>query len=261
MYLAEGRAQDGTQVVSAAGLRTMLEPGPEAELGPWAGGMKSRYAMGWFVGGPWDADAIFHPGNSPDSSAMLALFPEQSMAVATLTNAGHELPVPGNPALTDSISRNVVHAALDEPLPAPPSLTNLYVLFDLVSILLVVLAIRGVLHAMMDWRRRQPPAHRLLAIVGVLVRLLGVALLVLAPALVIGWGWMWTWAPDLALVLAGLAVLLTMAVTLRIARLLHRKADLTAGPVDQVLSEAGQNWVSSGNRRHSLQVRSSGGVS
>jgi len=261
MYLAEGRAQDGTQVVSSAGLRTMLAPGPEAELGPWAGGMKSHYAMGWFVGGPWDADAIFHPGNSPDSSAMLALFPEQPMAVATLTNAGHELPVPGNPALTDSVSRNVVHAALDEPVPAPPSLTNLYVLFDLVSILLVVLAIRGVLHALTDWRRRQPPAHRLLAIVGVLVRLLGVALLVLAPALVIGWGWMWTWAPDLALVLAGLAVLLTMAVTLRIARLLHRKAHLTAGPVDQVLSEAGQNWVSSGDRRHSLQVRSSGGVS
>jgi CubicO group peptidase (beta-lactamase class C family) len=243
MYLSEGRASDGTPVVSAAGIKTMLTPGPEAKLGPWANGMKARYAMGWFVGGPWGANAIFHPGNSPDSSAMLALFPKKPIAVATLTNAGHELPVPGNPALTDSISRNVIFAALEEPVPAPPSLTNLYVLFDLVSMLLVVLAIRGVQHASTDWRRRQPPAHRQLAVVGVLVRLLGVTLLVLTPALLIGWGWTWTWAPDLALVLAGLAVLLAVAMTLRLALLLHRKADLTAPHDDQILRYTGLDGV------------------
>ena len=243
MYLRDGRGENGTRVVSSAGLKTMLAPGPEATLGPWADGMKSRYAMGWFVGGPWAEDAIFHPGNSPDSSTMLALFPEQSMAVATLMSAGHELPVPGNPALTDTLSRNAIFAALDEPVPAPPSLTNLYVVFDLVSILLFVLAIRGVVHALRDWRRQEPPVNRLLALVGVLVRLLGVALLVLGPALLIGLGWMWTWAPDLTLVIASLAGLLAVALTLRLALLLHREADV-ASPHDRVLVEKDSHGVS-----------------
>lgn len=225
MYLRDGRGENGTRVVSTAGLKTMLAPGPEANLGPWAGGMKSRYAMGWFVGGPWAEDAVFHPGNSPDSSTMLALFPERSTAMATLMSAGHELPVPGNPALTDTISRNMIFAALDEPVPAAPSLTNLYVVFDLVSILLVVLAVRGVLHALTDWRRQELSVHRLSAVVGLLVRLLGVALLLLGPALLIGWGWMWTWAPDLTLVIASLAGVLAAAMTLRLALLFHRKVD------------------------------------
>jgi hypothetical protein len=244
MYLRDGRGENGTRVVSSAGLRTMLTPGPEAKLGPWAGGMKSRYAMGWFVGGPWAEDAIFHPGDSPDSSTMLALFPERPMGVAALVNAGHELPVPGNPALTDSISRNVIFAALDEPVPAAPSLTNLYVLFDLASILLVGLAIRGVIHALVNWRHRRPPAHRLLAVVGVLVRLLGVALLVLGPALLIGWGWMWTWAPDLTVVIASLAGLLAVALVVRLALLLHRIAD-AAPPDDRVPADRDAHETSS----------------
>lgn len=222
--------------------------------------MKSRYAMGWFVGGPWAADAIFHPGDSPDSSSMLALFPEKRMAVVTLVSAGHELPVPGNPALTDAVARNVAHAALDEPVPAAPSLTKLYVIFDLVTMLLVLLAIWGVARAFTDWRRRQPPAHRVLAFTGVLVRLLGVALLVLAPAFLIGWGWTWTWAPDLALVIACLAVLLAVAMTMRLALVLHRRAAVTDPPHDYVSAESARTRESAGDR-HSMQIRSQGGAS
>jgi len=236
MYLRDGRSENGTRVVSSAGLKTMLTPGPEAKLGPWADGMKSRYAMGWFVGGPWAEEAIFHPGNSPDSSTMLALFPERPMAVATLVNAGHELPLPGNPALTDAMARNVVHAALGEPVPATPSITKLYVIFDIVSLLLLLLAIWGILRAVADLRRRKPRISRRRALTGVLARLLGVAMLVLAPALVIGWGWTWTWAPDLALVIAGLAVLLAVALALRLVLLLHRNADAPS-PHDQVPAE------------------------
>ena len=62
MYLAGGLAPDGTRIVSAHGLATMLAPGPTAHLGSWAGGMESRYAMGWFVGGPWEEPVVFHPG-------------------------------------------------------------------------------------------------------------------------------------------------------------------------------------------------------
>ena len=116
-------------------------------------------------------------------------------------------------------------------------------IFDLVSILLVVLAIRGVVRASEDWRRRQPPVHRLLGAVGVLLRLLGVAMPVLAPALLIGWGWTWTWALDLALVIAGLTGLLAAALTLRLALLL-RNADV-ASPHDQVLAEEGSHEASS----------------
>ena len=50
MYLQNGRAADGARIVSAQGLQTMLAPGPDAQLGPWADGPPTRYAMGWFVG-------------------------------------------------------------------------------------------------------------------------------------------------------------------------------------------------------------------
>ena len=38
MYLRDGRGENGTRIVSSAGLKTMLTPGPEATLGPWADG-------------------------------------------------------------------------------------------------------------------------------------------------------------------------------------------------------------------------------
>jgi CubicO group peptidase (beta-lactamase class C family) len=228
MYLAGGLAADGTRVVSATGLETLLTPGPEAQLGPWAEGSTARYAMGWFVGGPWAADAVFHPGNSPDSSAMLTLFPDDDTAVATVVNAGHELPVPGNPALTDRIARNTVHAALGEPVPGAPTLTTLYLVFDLVSLLLIVLAGVGVARAVMAWRRGLRPTHPALAAMGVVLRIVGVALLVLAPTWSTGWASAWTWAPDLALVIACVALLLTAATTLRLGLLLRRTSSSPA---------------------------------
>ena len=238
MYLAGGLSPDGTRVVSDAGLRTLLSPGPEAELGPWADGMPSRYAMGWFVGGPWAADAVFHPGNSPDSSAMLALFPEEDTAVATVVNAGHELPVPGNPALTDRMARNVVHAAVGEPAEASPSLTRLYLVFDLVSLLLVVMAGLGAVRAYSSWRHGVRPVHTARAFVGVALRLVGIAALVLAPFLLGGWAAAWTWAPDLALVLVLLAGLLAASTALRVAALLlHRRVGSATSPTGGVRFE------------------------
>ena len=222
MYLAGGVAEDGTRVVSRAALRTMLSPGPEATLGPWADGMTSRYAMGWFVGGPWTADGVFHPGNSPDSSAMLALFPDEGIAVATVVNAGHELPVPGNPALTDRMARNVVHAALGEPVPEAPSLTRLYLVFDLASLLLIVLAGLGVARAVSARRHGRRPTHPARAVAGVAVRTVVVVLLALAPVLLGGWSATWTWAPDLALVIVCLAVLVGSTTVLRLTLLLPR---------------------------------------
>ena len=231
MYLAEGRAEDGARVISAAGLRTLLSPGPEAKLGPWADGMSSRYAMGWFVGGPWDAGAVFHPGNSPDSSAMLALFPDQQVGVVTLVNAGHELPVPGNPALTDQISRNVLHAALGESVPEAPSLRALYLGFDLVSLILVVLTALGMFRAVSAVHHGRRPKHPALASVGILLRFVGVAVLLLVPGLLSGWAAVWTWAPDLAIVLGCLAVLMAITAVLRSAQLVRPRTEQSAGAI------------------------------
>ena len=232
MYLAEGRGKDGARVVSAAGLRTLLSPGPEAKLGPWADGMSSQYAMGWFVGGPWGPKALFHPGNSPDSSAMLSLFPDQDMGVATLVNAGHELPVPGNPALTDQIARNVVHAALGESVPEAPSLDALYVRFDLVSLLLIALAAVGVVRAVSAVRNEHHAKHRVLASAGILLRVVGVAVLLLGVSgLLGGWAAVWTWAPDLAIVLSCLVVLLAITAVLRSAQLLRPRTEQSAGAI------------------------------
>src|SRR5690606_2495074 len=97
----------GERLVSTEGLRTMLTPGPEAQLGPWAKGAASRYGVGWFIGGPWSPDTVFHPGNTPDSSAMITLQPDRDLAVATLFNAGRKMPVPRSPAITDDASSNV----------------------------------------------------------------------------------------------------------------------------------------------------------
>ena len=234
MYLADGRTKDGTRVVSAVGLRTLLSPGPEAKLGPWAGAMSSRYAMGWFVGGPWAAGAVFHPGNSPDSSAMLSLFPDRDMGVATLVNAGHELPVPGNPALTDRIARNVVHAALGESVPEAPSLGALYLGFDVVSLLLVVLAAIGAARAISAVRNGHSAKHPALAVVGILLRVVGIAALILVPGLLSGWAAVWTWAPDLAIILGCLILLLATTAVLRSTQLLRPRSEKSAGAIGHV---------------------------
>ena len=220
LYLADGVGPGGTRIVSASGMRTLFTPGPQAHLGPWSEGQDSRYAMGWFVGGPWGEDAIFHPGNTPDSSTMLTLFPEQGLGVASVVNAGNELPVPGNPFIADRVNRNVVHAALGQPPAGLPSVKRFYLVFDLVVLLLTLGAAWAVLRSLREVRSPSP-RHRGRGWFGVLVRALAAALLLLLPTLSYGWAGLWTWAPDLAVVLATLAALLATACLLRAISLLR----------------------------------------
>lgn len=88
------------------------------------------------------------------------LFPERGLAVAVLLNAGHELPVPGNPALTERVSRNVVQAALVDPVPAAPSLRTLYLVLDLVALVLAAGAPWGLFRSVSAVTHREPPRHR-----------------------------------------------------------------------------------------------------
>lgn len=244
MYLSGGRGPDGTRIVSATSLQTMLAPGPEAHLGPWAQSRASRYAMGWFVGGPWGDDALFHPGNSPDSSSMISFFPERGVAVATLLNAGHELPVPGNPSITDRVSRNVIHAPLGQQGVDLPSMRGFYLGFDAAALALVVLAFWGLLRALARVRavgtRRGTP-HRAWQWAGVVFRTIGAAGLVLVASFVFGWALLWTWAPDLAWVFIMLAVLWTATAALRLVALLRARHHPTPAPSAD--SESGPSHV------------------
>ncbi len=221
LYLTGGLSPDGTRIVSAKGVRTLLTPGPDAHLGAWADGQDSRYAMGWFVGGPWAEDAVFHPGNTPDITTMLTLSPDRGVAVAALVNAGNELPVPGNPFIADRVTRNVVHAALGQPVLGLPSMWRFYLVFDLVALLLCAAAAWGLWRAARTARSPSPSRHRVRGWAGVLARTLGTGLLLIVPTLSYGWAGLWTWAPDLALVIAALALLLAAAAALRTTGLLR----------------------------------------
>jgi CubicO group peptidase (beta-lactamase class C family) len=240
MYLAGGVAQDGTRVVSSASVETLTSPGPTAELGPWAQGQESRYAMGWFRGGPWGDDVAFHPGNTPDTSTMLTMFPERGVAVATLLNAGNELPVPGNPFIADRVGRNVIHAALGQPVVDLPSIRTFYMVFDLVVLSLLAAAGWALLRAVRALRSSRSPDHRVRRWLGVLVRSLAVVALVALPLLSAGWRAAWTWAPDLTLVIAALAVLLATTTAFRVLSLTRRRQP---DSMHDVITEVGGQHV------------------
>jgi len=223
LYLTGGVGPDGTRIVSAQGVRTLLGSGPEAHLGAWADGQESRYAMGWFVDGPWGEDAVFHPGNTPDTTTMLTLFPDRGVAVAVVVNAGNELPVPGNPFIADRVTRNVVHASLGQPVSDLPSVWRFYLVFDLVALLLLGAAAWALCRAVRVVGSPSPSRHPIRGWAGVVLRSLGAALLVLMPTLSYGWGGLWTWAPDLAVVIAALALLLAVAAALRAVGLLRAR--------------------------------------
>jgi CubicO group peptidase (beta-lactamase class C family) len=223
LYLNDGIA-NGRRLISSTGLRTMLTPGREAHLGPWSGDPPSSYAMGWFVGGPWRAQALLHPGDTPDSSSMLVLLPRKGWAVAALMNAGNELDIPGNPAAMDRTSRNAVDALLGEPVEGTP-LKTFYLFFDLVVLLLVALAGYALFRAVRALRRREQPSHRARAWVGVAARAAAGGLVLGAPLLLgIGWGGAFLWTPDLAIVALALGTLLVGTALLRLAWLWRTRA-------------------------------------
>ncbi|MGB5935824.1 MAG: serine hydrolase domain-containing protein [Ornithinimicrobium sp.] len=232
MYLSEGLGPDGRRIVSPEGLRTMLTPGPEARLGTWAQGTTSHYAMGWFVGGPWSPGAPFHPGNSPDSSSMIALFPDRGVAVATLLNAGHELPVPGNPSITDRVSRNVIHAALGQDVVDLPSMVRFYLFFDAVAFALIALAVWGLVRALTSLpaaRNRTPSTRVIVRSVGVAVRAFGALGLGLGVSLLYGWAQLRIWAPDLFVATMTLILLWAATAVVRLV-ILTRTRRKTASP-------------------------------
>jgi len=217
----EGGVYDGHRLVSERGMRTLLTPARPTTMGPWSDHATARYAMGWYVGGPWSERAVLHPGNSPDTTTMNVLLPKRGWGVVTLANAGNELPVPGYPAAIDRIARNAVDVLVGDRVESGTSLPAFYLRFDAVVLLLVAAAGAGLVRAVRRLRSGRGPCRRRLALTGVVVRA-GVALVLLA---VPGYGWAaaWTWVPDLLIAGVTFASLLVATAALRLATILRTR--------------------------------------
>ena len=221
MYLNHGVGADGQRIVSRRGLETMLAPGRPGTMGAWSDRADARYAMGWYVGGPWSEPAQLHPGRAPDSTALMVMFPARDLAVVTLTNAANELSLPGYPASVDRVERNAVDALIGDPIDTGTSLHRFYLYFDLIALALLAALAWSVLRAVRAFRARIRPRRLSLAVAGVLIRAGVGILLVAVPALTFGWRASFLFQPDLAtlFVLMGALVLVTAA--LRLATLLR----------------------------------------
>lgn len=229
MYLKDGVGPDGRRVISPRGFRALMTPGRhDTELGGWADGAKSRYAMGWFVGGPWREPAVLHPGDAADSSSLMVLLPKRGMAVLTLTNASNELAVPGNPFAISRMQRNAVDVLLGAPVNTGTSVHRFYVYVDLVLILLLIAAVVGLVRALSSVRQARTSRHRRRSMAAVLLRLV-LAALALGYPILIGFGWtaMRYWHPDLALALAAIGVTVLATAALRLAWLLRTRPGAT----------------------------------
>jgi hypothetical protein len=169
---------------------------------------------------------------------MITLLPDRGIAVATLVAAGHELPVPGNPAATDRISRNVVDVVVGEPVATGTSLRSFYAVFDVLVLGLWMAAGLGLHRAVRVSRRRAGPPRRLLASGGVLSRAVLVAALLVLPIWAgFGWSGLRVWAPDLWLALLVLIALLTATAAVRLAGLARpHPAGPAAGLVERTPS-------------------------
>ena len=222
VYLNHGVTANGQRIVSHQGLKTMLTPGRPGKMGPWSGHADARYAMGWYVGGPWSEPAQLHPGRAPDSSALMVMFPRRHLAVVTLTNAANELSVPHYPGSVDRVERNAVDALIGDPVETGTSLHRFYLYFDLIALALLAAMAWPVLRAARALRTRTRPRRRWLTAAGVLARTAGGVGLVAVPALAFGWRAAFLFQPDLSALFVLIGALLLVTAALRLATLLQQ---------------------------------------
>jgi CubicO group peptidase (beta-lactamase class C family)/membrane protease YdiL (CAAX protease family) len=256
MYLNDGLL-DGRRIISPEALETMLTPVGAGELGPWADQQETRYAMGWFVGGPWQEPALLHPGRDPDASAMIVLLPQQRLAMVTLANASFELPLPGGASSLQRISRGVVSLLVGEQPSTGISFTRFYLVFDTV-VALILVAIAWALTRLL--RRRHLAAtlgRRLLSVARGAAEIAVGALLLAAPALTgQGYAGALLWWPDLAVVLLAVGGLYALLGATRIALRLRAPHATAADVEPETLSATSAgSTVSTPARRRVLRSR------
>ena len=203
MYLADGRQRRTAPASSPP--RACRPCSPRVPERSWAPGRTAGLPATRWAGssaGPGRADALFHPGNTPDTTTMLALFPDRGVAVATLVNAGNELPGAGQPLITDRITRNVVHCRAR---PAGPGsavpvalLPGLRPCRSWRLLASATWALARSVRALSPARRRTRPSHPAKHGQGSCSEQAVPVSSSSSRSLTYGWRGLWTWAPDLA---------------------------------------------------------------
>jgi CubicO group peptidase (beta-lactamase class C family) len=199
MLLAGGQAPSG-RVVSAAGITQLLAPAsPPAHSTLLSADFDFRYGEGWFVG-PFGAaaDARWHLGSLTTFAAWMVLLPETRQAVIVLLNANSELPVGGLNAVISRLPIGVVNLLRGKEPPQGASLRVATAKF--IGVAALVLAVVALLAL---WALRARRAWG-----GVAMAMAAAALVVAAPAAGLGPALLWAFAPELALVLVAVLLLL-----------------------------------------------------
>ena len=221
LLLANGETPGG-RILSAQGVRQLLAPGSStATTTLLSSDFRFRYGEGWFVG-PFGAapDARWHLGNLASFVAWMVLLPVERQAVVVLINANSELPLGHVNAVMSRLPLGIVNLLQSQLPPSGPSLRRAYRVFNLGSALAMLLSL-----AVAWWasrRRRKWAAPTLVTAVAGLVGVLYAT--GMTPTLLAAF------APDLALVLAIVSVLLCLPLALRIGGWVRRTSARTATP-------------------------------
>jgi CubicO group peptidase (beta-lactamase class C family) len=202
MLLADGLAPtpSSARVLSAAGVAQLLAPAsPPAHSTLLSAGFDFRYGEGWFVG-PFGAaaDARWHLGSLMPFAAWMVLLPDTKQAVAVLINANTELPVGNVNAVMSRLPLGVVNLLRGQAPPHGPTVRAAYARFTAVAcVMLAVVALLAwwAARARRAWGR-------------VVLALAAAALVAGSIAAGIGPSLLWVFAPEMAIVLALLVVLL-----------------------------------------------------
>lgn len=112
-HLGDGRAADGTRVLSEETLRRMRQPTTDGKL------QNYRVGIGWLIRDIAGVDVVEHPGDGMGFHSAFTMVPERGFAISVLANAN-----PGG----EEAKQALVRWALEEYLglvPPPPKLVEL----------------------------------------------------------------------------------------------------------------------------------------
>lgn len=206
MLLAGGNGPAG-RVITTDGVAQLLAPAAKPGRSTLlSADFQFRYGEGWFVG-PFGgaADARWHLGNLASFAAWMVLLPDTQQAVVLLINANTELPFNEVNAVMSRLPIGVVNLLRGQPAPQGPSLRSAYLLVNTAAAFTVIAA------ALLVWwaaRTRRAVWSILLVLIAIAA---GLALQVMGLNATI----LWASAPDFAVVLAALGILLCLPVVLR----------------------------------------------